>query len=225
MNYAVTLSILGIVLIAWAVSLAGWFWLLAWLGVNLIQLAIAHATGHHRPYAKQADGTLPLWSKLWHLPFLLFTWLTWHLYRVTSREAAWDEISDDLVIGRRLLPHEQPGDFVNYVDLTTEFAEPQPHRDSPGYQSFAVLDGSAPKPEALLVSVRSLKPGRTFIHCAQGHGRTGLFVLAVLLHQEKVKTIEEGLALLRQKRPKVRLNAHQLKVAGQFLTQLHASAR
>lgn len=216
MPYAITLTAIGTLLIFWASSLSSWFWWLIWLGISLIILGFAHATGHHNLYGKRADGTLPLWPKLLHLPFLLFTWATWRIYRMTSREDAWNEITNELVIGRRLLAHEQPGAFTNYLDLTAEFDEPLPHRQLPGYQSFLILDGSAPKAADLLAIIKSLKPGRTFVHCAQGHGRTGLVALAILLHNGKAKTIEEGLALLRQKRPKVRLNTKQMKTAQEF---------
>ncbi len=225
MAYAITLSALGILLIIWAGSLSGWFWLLSWLGVNLILLGLAHASGHHRLYSKRADGTLPLWSRLLHLPLLLVTWATWHLYRLSSREAAWHEITPKLVIGRRLIPRELPGEFSNYIDLTTEFEESLPHRESPGYQAVPMLDGSALPAEALLAAVQKLKPGRTFVHCAQGHGRTGLFAVAVLLHQGTAKTVAEALALLREKRPLVRLNDRQKAVVEQFLILLKSSVK
>src|SRR5205809_1011561 len=106
--------------------------------------------------------------------------VVWHLMRLISREPARNMVTQQLVVGRRLLAYEREDEFDNFVDLTAEFPEPFPIRSSPSYRSFPILDGSAPSPEALRVAVTSLRPGRTFIHCAQGHGRTGLFALAVL---------------------------------------------
>jgi protein-tyrosine phosphatase len=95
------------------------------------------------------------------------------------------------------------------VDLTAEFAEPLAVRLSPSYRSFPILDGSAPSPESLRAAVAGLREGRTFVHCAQGHGRTGLFALAVLLHQRVVPSVEDGLRMLTAARPGIRLNVEQ----------------
>jgi hypothetical protein len=52
-----------------------------------------------------------------------------------------------MTIGRRLLAQECGGGFANYVDLTAEFSEPSAIRKAPGYFSFPILDGAAPRPE------------------------------------------------------------------------------
>src|SRR4030095_7030576 len=109
-----------------------------------------------------------------------------------SREPAHTEVNEQLVIGRRLLSSEMKGDFENYIDLTAEFVEPAAIRRRDGYRSFPILDGSAPSPEALEAALSGLRSGRTFVHCAQGHGRTGLFAVALLLRSGAVRTIEEG---------------------------------
>jgi hypothetical protein len=137
--------------------------------------------------------------------------MVWHLYRILSAEEKSSTISDQLHIGRRLLGSENPQvEFANYVDLTSEFSEPVPFRRSPAYFSFPILDGAAPSPEALLLAVSNLKPGRTFIHCAQGHGRTGLFTAAVLLKSGKAQTAEEALRTIQCARPGVRLSNAQV---------------
>ena len=71
--------------------------------------------------------------------------------------------------------------------------------------------GAAPDPEALHAAVASLRPGRTFIQCVQGHGRIGLFALALLLHAGVARSVEEGLAMLSAARPGMRLNREQLQ--------------
>ena len=129
--------------------------------------------------------------------------------RAIRGEPARTAVTDHLVVGRRLLRSEICETFDNYVDLTAEFIEPSAIRCSPGYCSFPILDGSAPTVEALHAVVNSLRPGRTFVHCAQGHGRTGLFALAVLLSSGAAKAAEDGLQLLRAARPGIRLNRIQ----------------
>jgi protein-tyrosine phosphatase len=52
-------------------------------------------------------------------------------------------------------------------------------------------------------------PGRVYVHCAQGHGRTGLFAAAVLLARGAAATPAEAVARVRAVRPGVRLKPAQ----------------
>lgn len=160
-------------------------------------------------FGKRPDGALPLWGWLIFVPMLSYMSAVWHLVRIFSREPARSVVTEQLVVGRRLLASELDGEFDNYVDLTAEFAEPSAIRRSPAYRSFPILNDAAPSPEALRAAVRSLRPGRTFIHCARGYGRTGLFALAVLLTSGVAHSVEDGLRMLRAVRPGIRLNREQ----------------
>jgi protein-tyrosine phosphatase len=202
---------LGLALGSWGFLLGVWGVPLVWLGLDFLLLGVAHFRSDHVVFGKRPDGTIPLWSWLVFGPLLAFTVITWHLARLLSREPCVNRVSDQLVVGRRLLPSEIPNDFSNYIDLTSEFQEPKIARMAPGYKAFPVLDGSAPRPEALRVAVASLRPGPTFVHCAQGHGRTGMFALAVLLATGVVSEIQEGLVLLGSARPAIRLSPAQVK--------------
>jgi hypothetical protein len=202
---------LGAVLIAFGLADRGWLLIAVWLGFDFVILGIAHGRGSHGVFGKKADGTLQSWSWLVFFPLLICTTAVWHLVRLLSREPARSIVTDGLVIGRRLLATEFDGTFDNYVDLTAEFSEPSLIRHSSSYRSFPILDGAAPTAEALREVVASLGPGRTFVHCAQGHGRTGLFGLAILLRSGVARTVEDGLRLLRDARPGIRLNREQLE--------------
>ncbi len=190
-------------------------------GVTLLILGVAHARGAHGVFGKQVDGRLPLWSRLLYLPLLIYTGVVWHLVRLLSREPACNKVTDDLVVGRRLLPSELEGEFENYVDLTAEYSEPRAIGRKTSYLSFPILDAAAPTAEALLVAVSRLRAGRTYIHCAQGHGRTGLFALAVLLNSGAAKSLEEGLQMLRVVRQGIRLNREQRDCIEGFIQVLH----
>ncbi len=180
-----------------------------WPGLNFLALGIAHARGAHGVFGKRAEGTLPLWSWALFLPLHLFTMAVWHVGRLISHEPAWNEFDGQLVLGRRLLAKEFPGGFANVVDLTAEFPEPQAIRKSSGYRCLRFLDGAAPVTEALRSAIKSLAPGRTFIHCAQGHGRTGLFAAALLLSSGRAQTPADALAMLQRVRPGIRLSRQQ----------------
>lgn len=217
------LTLLGLGLIAIGLLERGWLLPSVWLGCDFLTLGIAHAIGAHRVFGKRQDGSLPLWSWLVFLPLLIFTTAVWHAARLLSREPAQNMVMDDLVVGRRLLPSEPDGEFANYVDLTAEFSEPLAIRRSGAYQCFPILDGAAPDPMSLRQAVNRLRPGRTFIHCAQGHGRTGLFALAILLKSGAVRTVNEGLAKLQSVRPGITLTSVQRRCIESFAADLHAT--
>ena len=203
------LILLGLVLITIGMTGGGLLLLAVWLGCDFLVLGIAHARGAHGIFGKRQDGSIPVWSWLVFLPLFIYIIIVWHVIRIFSREPALNRVSNDLVIGRRLLPSELEGEFENYIDLTAEFVEPAVIRQAPGYYSYPILDGAAPEAKSLRAAVDRLRPGRTFIHCAQGHGRTGLFALAVLLKCGLTPTVDEGLRMLRAVRPGVRLNRSQ----------------
>jgi len=213
---------LGVAIIGFGALGGTWLVPAIWIGGNFLALGIAHGTGAHRIFGKHPDGTIATWGYVVFLPLLLLTNAVWHILRLVVREPARNAVNETLVVGRRLLPSELNGaaEFDQYVDLTAEFSEPGPIRRSNGYLSFPILDGAAPAPEELWRVVTSLGPGRTFVHCAQGHGRTGMFALAVLLHRGDVSTIEEGLTLLKAARPGITLNRQQRGCVESFHSRL-----
>lgn len=216
MSHRHSLILLGLVLIALGVLERDWLLPAVWLGCDFLALGIAHAQGAHRIFGKRSDGTLPAWSWFIFLPLFLYTSAVWHLIRLLSREPAHNVVTENLVVGRRLLPGELDGEFANYVDLTAEFAEPSVIRRSAGYLSFPVLDGAAPDPDVLHDVVNRLRPGKTYVHCAQGHGRTGLFALAVMLKSGAARTVSEGLEKLRRVRPGINLSVAQRRCIEDF---------
>ncbi len=214
--YRFVLILLGPLLILGGVLAGGWGLVALWPGVDFIALAIAHFRGAHHLYGKRPDGTLPLWSWLLFFPLLAYALAVWHLLRLLCREPPCSQVTGQLVIGRRLLSSEFAGPFDTVVDLTAEFAEPRVLRRHPGYVSFPILDGAAPSPEALRAVIGRVPPGRTFIHCAQGHGRTALFALAFLLASGAAPSMAEGLQMLRAVRPGIRLNREQQRCIQAF---------
>jgi len=220
MSYKNLLPVLGLGLIALGLFERDWLRLLVWLGGDFLILGLAHWRHAHHVFGKRADGTLPLWSWLLFLPLLAFSFAVWFMLRLLSREPAHNTVTENLVVGRRLLAAEVDGNFDNYVDLTAEFVEPSAIRCSPAYRLWPLLDGSAPTPDALRQSVASLRPGRTFVHCAQGHGRTGLYALAFLLDSGAADNVEDGLRMLRAVRPGIRLNKAQRECIQAFAKRL-----
>ena len=224
MRFGIILITVGLVLVALALFERSWSLIRLWLGLNIVTVGIAHLRGAHRLFGKRPTGTIPWWSWFVFSPFCCLTYAIWHLSRLLVRIAKANEVSENLTIGRRLLAGEVDGQFANYVDLTAEFRVPQAIRGTPAYLSFPILDGGAPDARELLAFISRLRPGRTFVHCAQGLGRTGLFAVALLLYSNTARSVEDALKILRSVRPGVRLNRNQWRCAEAFARELRAPA-
>jgi protein-tyrosine phosphatase len=156
---------------------------------------------------------------------MLYSEFVWHLVRILSWENPIDEVSEDLVLGRRLRASEVPSGISNYVDLTAETEDLKTVRDSQTYVTFPILDAGVPDGRALAKALSVLRPGKTFVHCAQGHGRTGLFALALLAAGGQIGSFEEGMEKLNAVRPGLVLNGRQEAFMKEYLgEQMHAEA-
>jgi hypothetical protein len=222
MRFGMILIALGFVLIQLGLFGKGLRPDLLWLGFDFTALGVAHLLGASALYGKRRDGTIPWWSWIVFLPLFLITHAVWHLFRLLARDAKANEVSEELTVGRRQRAGELEGDFANYVDLTAEFSAPLPIREAPSYLNFPILDGGTPSTRELRAFIRSLRPGRTFVHCAQGRGRAGLFAVAMLLHSKAATNVEEALRILRSARPGVQLNRNQRRCAETFARELRA---
>ena len=208
-RYAVSLLVLGLILVSAVTVYGAWGLPFTWLGCDLAVIGCAYLKGGHRIFGKDSQGCVPLWSRILFLPYFALSSTLWHAARILSREQAYNLVQENLVVGRRLLARELPEEFANYVDLTAELEEPVAIRTLPGYLAFPILDASAPDPESLREAVQGLRPGATFIHCAQGHGRTGLFAVALLLSSGAVRTVAEGSARVQSARPGIHFSREQ----------------
>ena len=182
-----------------------------WLGFDFLLVGAGYLGWGARIFGKTTTGQLPFFTKMVFAPYLLYVLLIWHLARFFSREHSMDRVTKGIVVGRRLLASELVGEFDVVVDLTSEFEEPSGIRRRIGYVSFPILDAAAPSPRLLREVISALPAGTVYIHCAQGHGRTGLFALALLLHRREVASLEEGLGLLKSVRPGIGLSHAQMR--------------
>lgn len=197
-------------LLVWQGALFGGIgWMLSWLGFCFVALGTAHFSRFPCLFGKKPQGYLPFWSLMMFLPLHAYSHLVWWAIRWFSKEAAFSIVTDRLLIGRRLLRGELPAEVDLVVDLTSEFSEPSSIVESAGYLSFLILDGATPDPVKFRAFLRSMPTGRTFIHCAQGHGRTGLFTCAYLIEHDIAQNVESALTLLVAARPALRLNREQ----------------
>ena len=201
-----------------ALALGGWATLLLWPGISFAFAGAAYAGVGPRVFGKRSDGSLAMLATGVLLPYLLYTWLLWHLWRLCTREDPYHVLFGGVKVGRRLLPHEFPKDVTEVFDLTAEFAEPTLIREKGVYRCYPTLDATQLEPDVLFQAARQVLDAAhgAYIHCANGHGRTGTLAGAVLLLAGRVQTAEEALEYLVSRRPRIRLNRHQYAALLEF---------
>lgn len=136
----------------------------------------------------------------------------WGLQVRLSREPAFQRVTPSLMVARRLRHWEYPSEASVICDLTAELRDPASIRAVPGYCCFPILDASTLEPHELVSVVRRLtpEPGRQLlIHCANGHGRTGLVAAAWLIQQGYADSPAAAISLLQSARPRISLRECQ----------------
>lgn len=132
---------------------------------------------------------------------------------LASDEDLWHEILEGWYLGgwppyKAALPE---ADKLAIIDVTCEL----PRKIAKcAYMCIPVWDTHAPDPRQIEAAVTWAQNQRqqgseVFIHCAHGHGRSAVIMIAILVAEAYAKTVAEALAIIRKQRPKVRLNFRQ----------------
>lgn len=213
MRYGVVFLLMAAYLAVLAIAVGGWAWALLWPALAFALAAVAYFGVGPRVFGKRPTGVIAPVHRAMMLPFLLFVWGVWHLVRRADTKPAYHEIVPGLFMGRRLASHELPPDLALVVDLTAEFDEPADIRNSPRYRSLPILDAGVPDARQFSAVVAEVAAARgpVFIHCAQGHGRSGLLIAAVLLARGLATTPAEAITIIQRTRPRVRLRPAQAR--------------
>ena len=182
-----------------------------WLGTCFFCVGSSYGFKSTAVFGKNNDGKLAPAHRAFMFPYLLYTRFTWNILRYVIREDVFNELIPGVFIGRRTVAGELPGNIKLIIDLTCEFDEADEVKKQREYICFQMLDGFAPRPLELKKLIERIKnyDGDIYIHCAQGHGRTGLAACALVLSKGLAKTPKEAVDLVISKRPKVRLNSIQ----------------
>ena len=182
-------------------------WIFVWPIVTLVALSFAYLRNDSRAFGKQSSGGLSPVRVALFGPWLFFAVVVESLARVIDRTPPFARV-DDVFYGRRTRFSPVPKG-ATIVDLTAEFAEPQPLRGS-GYLAFPILDARAPNTvEEVKALIAETGTAPVFIHCAQGRGRTGLVAACFLLARGVAESPDAAIEMLRKSRPGIRLNREQ----------------
>jgi protein-tyrosine phosphatase len=222
MKYGILFTIAAALFAVAAMTHGGWWWLLLWPAASFAWVALGYLALGPSVFAKRADGSLPRRRTLLLAPYLVYLWSVWRLVRLVKREPATDALLPDVWIGRRLLSAELPDHIERIIDLTCEFPATRFGRVNCRYKNLPLLDASAPAVEDLLGLLGHIQAerGPLLIHCAEGHGRTGLVSAALLLNRGLAETPEDAIARVQAVRPLVRLNSAQRRCLEQVASIL-----
>ncbi len=209
MKYGFLIGTVSILLCAFAID--SQHWPILWPALSFGIVSCGYFFAGPKVFGKTTQGRISLLNFILLLPYLAYVWSAWHLLRIVKSENAYDQISEYLFIGRRLTSQECPDFLEHVVDLTCEFHEPE-KLTSCSYHLFQILDRFAPPIDQLCAWIErvSALQGNVYIHCAEGHGRTGLFAAALLIGRGDYQTPEAALQFIKSKRPQVRLGSSQL---------------
>lgn len=225
MKYGILFLVMGIILGLQAGLLHGLYWLLVWPGLSFGLVGLAYLGLGPRIFGKRPVGTMAWHSVVVLLPYLLLTWFTWYLVRHLSREDCYNEVAPRLFIGRRPLSGEVPDEVTMIVDLTAEFPECCGVRNGREYIAAPMLDTGTTTEIVFKSLVQRIAnwEGSVYIHCAQGHGRTGMVAAAVLVAKGHCATVEEAVVRLRTVRPRLDLARDQLAFVQHVCTDARTS--
>lgn len=195
-----------------------WAWLLFYPAFSFGAVAAAYFFSSPAVFGKRFGGSRSKLGTLLVLPYVIYVSVVWNLLRLFLREPKFNKLDDDFILSRRLLAHELPENVSSVVDLTCEFTEPITLWNVRTYYCFPMLDASSGTVDDIrhLATEILQMPKPVLIHCAQGHGRTGLVASAVLLVSGRVKTASEAVAMVQAARPGIELNRKQYEILEQL---------
>lgn len=211
MKYAAIFSILGVFLILLGCKLGSIGWLLLWSGINFLTIGCGYGGLGATVFGKQSNGSISRLSLSLLLPYLLLTWIVWHIQRWISQSSACHQIIPGIWLGRRPFLHELPDNIDLIIDLTAEFIEPYDVIANQTYICIPTLDTSVPPDSSFqkLIEIILSWQGNIYIHCALGYGRSATVVAAIILAKGLVDNLDEAEKLIEAKRPGIKLSQEQ----------------
>lgn len=169
-------------------------------------LSSAYKENDPLAFGKKETGSRAWYGTLSFFPYLIPLWIRQFIITRCTKEPAYNELLPGIFIGRRLSKASQlPEGCTTIVDLAAEFPEAKSIRKLPGYKSFPILEASVRSREDLCEFIATLPERGIYIHCGQGHGRTGFFSAAFLLERGLAKSLDEAESMLVAARPRLKL--------------------
>lgn len=211
MNYSFALTVLGGAQLVLAWDKGSWGWLLCWSGISFLIAGLGYGRLGPRVFGKRADGRMAWQNVVFLLPFLLLTWGLWYMQRWLGHEAGCHQIAWGLWLGRRPFPAELPPDTTLIIDMTAEFPVSRGLTQGRTYLCLPTLNTNIPDTKFLQEVVKQAVTwnGAVYVHCALGHGRSAMIVMAILLAKGLAADVNSAEAIVKAARPGIGLSRTQ----------------
>ncbi len=176
---------------------------------------------------KRLDGRRNPWGYLLGGPFIVFMHgLRSGLNKIRWREDPWNEVVDGIYVGRLVSLGQLPSDVETVIDLTSEHLPDPAIIEAKTYECLPTLDGSAPSHRKLVELLRRRHdwPGKIYVHCAAGHGRSALVAACLVVLGGFADSVDEAMARMKEKRSKVHLVPQQRNAAVRAIESIRAES-
>eukprot|EP01064_Diplonema_japonicum_P038473 TRINITY_DN9350_c0_g1_i2.p1 TRINITY_DN9350_c0_g1~~TRINITY_DN9350_c0_g1_i2.p1 ORF type:complete len:246 (+),score=43.43 TRINITY_DN9350_c0_g1_i2:184-921(+) len=181
---------------------------------------------------KDREGRLSWFSIFVFAPYFAVVWFVWGIragyLTFLKGEDKYNMVAPHLYVGRYPFTVDNlPPSIDLIVDLTAEF--PAVYRSGVTYLNIPCLDTDTPEPDVWAAAVEFacsyITADKTvFVHCAYGHGRSGITAALVLVALKQADSIEHALPILTKSRPCIAWHSPQVKAAEEVIRCLQADA-
>ncbi|MBK5072391.1 phosphatase PAP2/dual specificity phosphatase family protein [Budviciaceae bacterium CWB-B4] len=200
----------ALVLTTLACWLGSGFWILIWPAISLLMVALGYSGLGSAIFQKNAAGNMSPSARLLLAPYQIGAWCSFRYF--SAKYDRNNQITEGILLGS----YPRHNVSVNAVlDMTSEWQR-STRIPAVAYIACPQLDLLAPSEEELQHSVQALNElyphGQVLVHCALGLSRSAIVVAAWLLQQQRVTSVEEAEAMIRQARPKIIFRESHLNV-------------
>lgn len=185
-----------------------WLWL-CWISIALLLVALNYSVIGASGFQKQANGKFRLPVLLLYVPYLLIAWINSRLWTRHNNKA--DHIVDGVYLGR--IPDQKTLKQFSLNTIVDCCAELPIACYQGNYYLIPLLDMTIPSLESIDQGVEVITQhypqGNLLVCCALGYSRSAMMVIAWLVWSERVATIPQAIALVKQARSIVISTAQQ----------------
>ncbi|MCJ8160759.1 phosphatase PAP2/dual specificity phosphatase family protein [Acinetobacter zhairhuonensis] len=198
-----------------ALYLQGWALWLAYPAGSFLLVAGAYALNRPHFFQKQADGSMSIAAWILFAPYF-------YLAKLNSRLWTRSHSNDSLILSSnniqiflgRIPSHQHAKSYSGLFDCCAEL----PLKQQQCYQQYLSLDLIPLQPEQLHLTVQAFDQfmsqqqagSKVLIFCALGYSRSSSILAAWLIQTAQVDNVDAAIRIIRQARPWIVLNTHQL---------------
>ncbi len=182
-------------------------YLLIWFAINFLIFTIAYY--FNKPsmiLGKNRDGICNKFLMIINLPWILFTQIIFRMQVFCIKEDFANKIAHtNIWISRRPLENDNLDKFSLVIDLTAEFT-----RDLNAKNYICIPNLDAHYLKNIEIIDKKFKNSNILVHCANGHGRSSIFVALLMLKWNYATNIKQALEMIKASRKFAVPNRNQI---------------